>query len=142
MVHAQSHGLTRITVDPGAYYFLTEQYPGSFLELHEMHDLTFDLAGSTIYLKFAYSLGINLTRCRRVTLTNFPIDFIELPYTHVRVTSVDTATSRIQFETLPGWTNPTTFHGELWAIGFRNGNIVPGTTNVRVADPVAPVFSR
>ena len=80
MWYAQSHGLTRITVDPGAYYFLTEQYPGSFLELHEMHDLTFDLAGSTIYLKFAYSLGINLTRCRRVTLTNFQIDFIELPY--------------------------------------------------------------
>jgi hypothetical protein len=89
--YVQNHHIPLLTVDRGSYYFLT---PASgttnrYTNIFQISDLTIDLAGSTVYFKDPFLEGFSVTECQRVTLTNFQTDFINPPYTHVQVTSVD-----------------------------------------------------
>jgi Right handed beta helix region len=142
VAYAQSHHVPRITADQGAYYFLTTPYADRYLNLYRISDLTIDLAGSTIYFQEGLRLGIALTECQRVTLANFKTDFINPPYTQVQLTGVDTANGgRLLYSTLPGWPHPTTTFTtpsfDLFALAFRNGAIVPGTSRIGFSYPVA-----
>jgi hypothetical protein len=144
--YAQNHHIPVLTVDRGSYYFLT---PASgttdrYTDLFQISDLTIDLAGSMIYFTDPFLQGFSLTECQRVTLTNFQTDFINPPYTHVQLTSVDAIGRRFFYRTLPGWVDPVTFNGvagpygppTLWAVVFRNGAIVPGTSRMHVVNPI------
>ncbi|MBI1743528.1 right-handed parallel beta-helix repeat-containing protein [Candidatus Acetothermia bacterium] len=143
--YVQSHHIQLLTVDRGNYYFLTPQTPVTYLNLSKLSDLVIDLAGSTIYFKRAFLQGINLSQGQRVTLTNFQTDFVEPPYTHVELTSSDANGRRLLYKTLPEWADPSTFSGtttpvgkpELWAVVFRNGTLVPGTSRMQIKDPIS-----
>jgi hypothetical protein len=143
--YVQSHHIPLLTVDRGSYYFLTPQNTFSFLQLSQVSDLVVDLSGSTIYFKRAFLAGINVANSQRVTLTNFQTDFVDAPYTHVELTSVDATGRRILYKALPVWVDPSTFSGattplgnpELWVVVFRNGLMVPGTSRMEVRDPIA-----
>lgn len=143
--YAQSRKIPLITVDRGNYYFLTPQTPTTFLSLSKVSDLTLDLAGSTIYFRRAHLQGIAITQGERVTLTNFQTDFVDPPYTHVELTSVDAAGRKLLYKPTSGWVDPSTFSGattpvgkpELWVVVFRNGSIVPGTSRMPIKDPIA-----
>ena len=142
--YAQNNRIPLLTVDPGSYYFLTPQTSGAYLRLFQVSDLVVDLAGSTIYFKRAFLAGFLVANSQRVTLTNFQTDFVEPPYTHVELTSVDASGRRLLYRTLPGWVDPSTFNGfttpsgspRLWVVVFRNGSIVPGTSRMEVRDPI------
>ena len=142
--YVQNNRIPLLTVDPGNYYFLTPQNSNSYLRLFQVSDLVIDLAGSTIYFKRAFLAGFNVTNSQRVTLTNFQIDFVEPPYTHTELTSVDADGRRLLYKTLPGWADPASFNGattpegspRLWAVVFRNGSIVPGTSRMEVREPI------
>jgi Right handed beta helix region len=145
---AKNHSIHRITVDHGAYYLLTPQDAQTYLRVLSQSDLTIDLAYSTIYFAGAFLQGFALVNCTNVTLTKFRADFIDPPYTHVRLTQVDPLRRALGYATLPGWADPVTFNAlttpnavtgplELWALVFRDGDILPGTSRMHVSQPVA-----
>jgi hypothetical protein len=148
LLYVQSHPVRRLTVDRGTYYFLTPQNPQAYLSIRALSDLTMDLADSTVYFAGAYLQGFAIVDCQRVTLTRFHADFLDPPYTHVRLTAVDTLARSLDYTRLLHWPDPVTFNAitvpneairppVLWAMVFRNGAIVPGTSRMHVAQPIA-----
>jgi hypothetical protein len=83
--------------------------------------------------------------CSNVTLKNFQLDFINPPYTHVQLTSVDTVNRILHYQTIAGWPDPMTLYNEsnqsvveaYWAAFFRNGSIIPGTSRTVLQAPFA-----
>lgn len=146
--YAGSHSIRRITVDHGAYYFLTPQDATAYLHLTSLSDLTVDLADSTVYFAGAFLQGFAVTNCQHVTLTRLRADFISPPYTHVQLIAVDPLARRLSYALLPHWADPVEFNGVVqtsaptgrftfWAMAFRNGDIVPGTSRMEVTQPIA-----
>ena len=144
--YAFLHGIPLVTLDKGNYYLLTDQQRNATLIFGRMSNLTLDLADSTIFFRGPFlPNGIGLYQCHNFTLKNFKTDFITAPYTHVQLTSVDTAARTISYATLPGWPDPATFNGFTdpfgengrWLAVFRDGAIVPGTTRTLVSPPIA-----
>lgn len=142
--YAQNHpSVTTLAVDTGSYYFLSNQQSNAVL-VFNLSNVTVDFAGSTVY--FTGPLlpgGFFLYFCSHLTLTNFQVDYLNLPYTEVQLTSVDTTNRLLHYQTLPGWPDPTAFnslssaYGPLqnWAAIFRNGVVVPGTSRTVLAAP-------
>jgi hypothetical protein len=144
--YVKQHQTRLLTVDHGAYYFLTPQDATAYLRFAALSDLKVDLAGSTINFATAFVQGFILSNCHDVTLTNFHVDFLELPYTQVQLASVDPVGRSLAYTTLPNWMDPVQFNqtpappGQpivLWAVAFRNDSIVPGTSRMHVTQPVA-----
>jgi hypothetical protein len=146
--YAASHPIHRITVDHGAYYFLTPEDASAYLRLTRLSDLTVDLDDSTVFFATAILQGFAVVNCERVTLTRFRADFVSRPYTHVRLTAVDPVARRLSYAVLPNWPDPAEFDGlaqstapsnplSIWALDFRNGNILPGTSRMEVTQPIA-----
>jgi len=146
--YATSHPIHRITVDRGAYYFLTPENTTAYLQLRSLSDLTIDLNDSTVFFAGAFLQGFAVLNCERVTLTRFSADFISRPYTHVRLTAVDPVARRLSYALLPHWPDPVEFNGiaqstaptnplNFWALDFRNGDILPGTSRMEVTQPIA-----
>ncbi|HKV42534.1 MAG TPA: right-handed parallel beta-helix repeat-containing protein [Blastocatellia bacterium] len=146
IAYIQSHPVQVLTLDKGAYYFLTPQNPSSYLRLVGLSNLTIDLAGSTIYFQTAFLQGFFLANCQGVTLTNFTCDFVNPPYTQVTLTSVDPNARTLTYSTVSGWVDPATFNNAilpsgmppvLWAAIFRNGDVLPGTSRMQIAPQIA-----
>jgi len=145
LVYVAKHHTNLVTLDRGAYYFLTPQNTQTYLVFLDLSDLRVDLAGSRIYFAHAFLQGFLVSNCQRVTLTNFEADILDPPYTHVQLESVDSQQRTLAYTTLPDWANPETFDGEttpvgppvLWAVAFRNGSIVPGTSRMQVKQPIS-----
>jgi parallel beta-helix repeat protein len=141
--YVASHNTALVTLDHGAYYFLTPQLPTAYLQFSAISNLTVDFAGSTVYFAGAFLQEFSLTDCRHVTLRNFVIDFLHPPYTYVQLETVDSTSRTLTYKTLPGWPDPTTLTTPagvsvvLWAVAFRNQMIVPATSRMQVAQPIA-----
>ncbi|MDQ2898671.1 MAG: right-handed parallel beta-helix repeat-containing protein [Acidobacteriota bacterium] len=143
--YVASHPVRILTVDPGNYYFLTSQNPQTYLTFYGLSNLTVDLAGSAIYFNGAFLQGFAISRCRNVTLANFQTDFVNAPYTHVQIASVNSTARTVAYQTLAGWPDPSAFNGVttpfgtpvLWGVVFRGGILVPGTTRMQVGQPIA-----
>jgi uncharacterized protein (TIGR03437 family) len=144
--YAQSHTVKTITVDPGSYYLLTSQQSNAVLLLPGLSNMTVDLAGSTIYFNMTLiNSGLFVYFCNNFTLTNFKTDYINPPYTHVQITSVDTTNRLIHYQTLAGWPDPSTFNSltdpfggtvQYYAALFRNGKPIFGTTRTAITPPM------
>jgi hypothetical protein len=93
----------------------------------------------------AFRQGFGCTDCQGFTLTNFQIDFLKPPYTYAQLASVNPTQRTLVYTLLPNWVDPVTFNGGtapagplvLWAVIFRNGHIVPGTSRMHMAEPIA-----
>jgi hypothetical protein len=151
--YAGTHPVERLTVDRGAYYFLTPQDTQTYLRVRSLSDLTIDLAGSKIFFAGAFLQGFALADCDHVTLTNFDIDFLEPPYTQVELLSVDPSARTLTYRALPQWRDPASFGspkvpGEasaslvFWGVAFRGGDIVPGTSRMQVEQPITASLLR
>lgn len=143
--YVRENAVERMTVDRGSYYFLTPQDSGAYLEFAALSDVTIDLAGSRIFFAGAFLRAFGLVNCDHVTLKNFDIDFIDPPFTQVELVSVDAAARTLAYRTLPNWRDPATFGAiatgdsapvVLWAVAFRAGDIMPGTSRMQVAQPI------
>ena len=143
--YAFLHGIPLVTLDKGNYYLLTDQQENATLIFGRMSGITLDLADSTLFFRGPFlPNGIQLYQCSNFTLKNFKTDFINPPYTHVQLTSVDPVARTIGYATLPGWPDPASFNGVTapfgengrWLAVFRNGAIVPGTTRSLVSPPI------
>ena len=143
--YARTHGVARITVDTGTYYFLTSESDFYYLYLGSLSNLTIDLSGSTLYFKDAPLYGIGIGDSSGITLKNFETDYINAPYTHVQLTSMDANLRVLYYQTLGGWQDPVAFNTfnplfgtpQLFAVPFRNGAPIPGTTRMAIAGPIS-----
>lgn len=145
LLYAKQHETRLVSVDRGTYYFLTPQNSQSYLVFPGLSDLRVDLAGSRIFFAHPFLEGFLVSNCQRVILANFEADYLNPPYTHVRLASVDAQQRTLAYSSLPDWPDPETFDGEttpigppvLWAVAFRDGSIVPGTSRMQVAQPIS-----
>lgn len=142
--YAKTHGIGLVTVDPGAYYFLTLQFPDRHVNLSQVNNMTIDFQGSDLYLGNVQRLGIVLSDSTNTVLKNFTIDFMQLPFTQLSVISVDPAQRQVQFRVPAGWQHPSVFNSpqnafglaeEIWVFVFRNGQPAPGMSRLQARRP-------
>jgi hypothetical protein len=146
LAYAAANSTGLITADPGAYYFLTPQMPDRYLQIDAYSNLTIDLAGSDLYLAQSEIIGFALIDCTNVTLSNFTVDNLQLPFTQVQLTGVSAPQGVLQYIAIPGWPSPTTFSAirdpsgtpeSLSAVVFRNGQMIPGTAVLPIQRPLS-----
>jgi len=145
--YVYSHSVQTLTIDPGAYYMLSQSQSNAVLIIGGLSNLTVDFAGSTLYFQGPMiSAGIQIYECTNVTLTNFSTDFITPPYTHVKVTAIDTVSRILTYTTLPGWPDPSSLNSavspygdvvQYWGAIFRNGSILAGTSRTGISRPIS-----
>jgi Putative binding domain, N-terminal len=139
-------GINLLTVDTGNYYLLSNTQSNAVLII-PLSNITIDLAGSTFYFVGPQlPNGIQLFYCSNLILTNFKLDYLKPPYTHVKLVSVNATNRTLQYALLAGWPDPATFNNltdpfsggaieGYWAAFFRNGAIVPGTSRTLLLAP-------
>jgi uncharacterized repeat protein (TIGR01451 family) len=135
-----------LTLDTGAYYLLTQEQSNAVLVFPVLTNLTIDLAGSTIYFKGPLLPdGLLIYYCTNVTLKNFNTDYLNPPYTHVQLASVDTVNRLLHYQTLAGWPDPSSFNNlvdpsggqiQFWGAIFRNGQMLPATNRMALSLPI------
>lgn len=137
--YAKKNGIHLITVDRGAYYFLTPAAIDRYLSIDSVSDLTIDLQGSDIYMKQSFLIWLSVIDSNRITLTNFTLDSLQLPFTQVRLTGVSANQRVLNYSTQPGWASPTIFNTvtnpdgssqDLWALVFRDGALVSNSNRL------------
>lgn len=143
LAYAARNGTNLITADPGAYYLLTPQAPDRYLEIDAYSNLTIDLAGSDLYLAQSEIIAFALIDCTNVSLANFTVDNLQLPFTQVQLTGV--SAQQLQYQTIPGWPSPTSFNTvrdpsgtpeSLSALVFRNGQLLAGAAVLPIQRPL------
>ena len=137
--YALAHKIPVVTVTRGTYYFLSKQTAESYLLVESAHDLTLDLGSSELLFRDSFHGAITLYHGRNVTLENFSIDFLNLPFTQLRIKHVDPTTRLIQYEKMAGWpmlSDPVLQQSELWVLVFRKGELIPGTNRVALQKPI------
>lgn len=152
--YLRSHtNITSVTVNPGAYYFLSVSTAASFCNaainaLTPTNGLTFDFQGSDFYSNHPEKDALGVLSCSNVTVQNFTVDELQPLYTQVQITAVNAATRQIQYATMAGYQTPTALEALNPAIDtnsnpstgvfiFRNGAPLPNTTRMSVATPYA-----
>jgi uncharacterized protein (TIGR03437 family) len=140
--YAKGHQTTLLTADPGAYYFLST-LNGAHLSLGGIStNLTIDLQGSDLYFSNPLVIGFAVFNSSNVTIQNFTMDYTQLLYTQLLVTSVNGG-NQVQFTVQPSWQPPTALNAFLNNSGptetdlfvFRNGRPWPGYTRLPVQNP-------
>jgi len=155
VVYANAHSIPLVTLDPGAYYLLTEfpfanslGFLPEYLNFTNLDNLTIDLAGSDIYFKFGTETAIVCNNRQNTIFQNFTLDPMQLPFTQAQVTSVNAVANQIAYSVLPNWEPPTDFNTPrnpagaaepLYAFVFRNGK--PLATGSPFRNPLAPLLS-
>jgi uncharacterized protein (TIGR03437 family) len=143
--YAQANQIPTVIADKGAYYFSSLQQPSVHVGLGAPRNLTIDLQGSDLYFTHILANGI-ATGGTNLTLQNFTIDYLPLPFTQVQVTSVNAAQESIQYAPLPGWSDPGVFNslqgsngwdGDVEVHMFRSGRPSPGTKRMGTNPPFA-----
>ena len=100
--------ITRVTLDPGDYFFLTPQQNGRYIYIANLSDVVFALAGANFYFRDPYGLfAIQVVDSERLTFSGFTVDYIDLPFTQVQVAEVRPSERAIRFTPLPGYRSDT-----------------------------------
>ena len=145
--YVRRQSISRVTLDPGDYYFLTTQQNGRYIHLANLRGVAFAFAGVNLYFREAYVglFAIQVVDSERVTLSGFTLDFLELPFTQVRIAQVQPESRTVRIEPLAGFRGVTDFNDirtsngsvpELHGIVFRDGTVVGETGRISIARPV------
>lgn len=139
--YASANGVGSIIADPGAYWFLTPQRSDRYLVLNQVSNLTIDFQGSDLYLQQGFLIGFDLENCQNVTLEHFTIDYVQLPFTQVKLSNVSGRT--LTYSVMPGWPSPTTLVSpsgstNYWGLVLRGGVELPNTNRLPLAPPTNP----
>jgi uncharacterized protein (TIGR03437 family) len=147
VLYAQNHKIGAVIADPGSYYFLSLQSPQVHLAWDSLSNLTIDLHESDLYFTHPLVSGLLVTNSKNVVLENFTADYNPLPFTQVRVVSVNPAQQTIQFAVDGNWQNPSALNAVFptipneYGVGvevhmFRNGRPIPGVTRMYATNPL------
>ena len=142
--YANSHNVTLLTVDRGSYYFLTSQFPAVHFTLAQVDGMTIDFQGSDLLLGQPAAGGIWLQQSKNAVLQNFTIDYMQLPFTQLRVESIDPAKREVRYQVELGWPDAAAFNpagippvggaGYYFFI-FRNGHPAPDLSRMQARPP-------
>jgi len=143
--YAASNGVSLLQVDPGTYYFLTSQNSFVHVGFPPLHNMTVDFQGSDLILNQPAVGGLWLFNCTNTVLENFTMDYAKLPFTQLKVVSVDASSRQIQYTTMPNWPDATTFNqtnvaaagGGFYFFVFRDGHPAPDLGRMVTAPPFA-----
>jgi uncharacterized protein (TIGR03437 family) len=143
--YASTNNIPTLTADPGSYYFLTLHSPNQHALLTGISNLTIDWQNSDLYFAVSNTSAIECLTCSSVTLQNFTLDYMQLPFTQALVTAVDAASRILTFQTLPGWQSPADFNTNrapdgsdtIWFFIFRNGVPIAQVGRLAASRPVA-----
>jgi hypothetical protein len=154
VLYAKNHKIGRVIADRGAYYFqslqylvsTSTQYNGAHVAWDSLSNMTIDLQGSDLYFSKPLVGGMVISNSTNLVLENFTADYDPLPFTQVRVTSVDAVHRQIQFAVDGNWQNPSALNpvfalppNNFQAVEvhiFRNGRPVPGVPRMNAVNPV------
>ena len=147
VTYARNHPISRVIADPGAYYFRSLQYSGTHVGWDGLKDLTIDFQGADLYFSFPLANGITISNSQNLVLENFTADYDPLPFTQVRVVSVDGVQRLIRFALDGASQNPTLLNAVFAAPTssfqsievhmFRNGRPLAGVPLMHAVNPVA-----
>ncbi len=144
LAYAQKNNITILTADRGTYYFLTLRNPQTHILLNGVSNLTIDFQNSDLYFQRSNRGAILCQNCSAVTLQNFTVDYLQLPFTQVSVTAVNAARRSLDFQTVPGFPAPSDFNtprtpdgsDSYYGFVFRNGVPIPQTGDLTINTPV------
>jgi uncharacterized protein (TIGR03437 family) len=128
VAYATKNGITTLTADPGSYYF-----PSQRVLLIGTANLNIDLRYSDLY---AASGAFECQNCSSVTFQNFTLDALQLPFTQVSITAVDSANRKLTLQIPPGWRAPGEFTNDVRMFVFRNGTPLPQVGRLEAAKPI------
>ena len=144
--HVRRQGITRVTLDPGDYYFVTTQTNGRYIYIANLRDVTFAFPGVNLYFQDPYALfAIQVVNSERLTFSGFTVDFMALPFTQVRVAEVRASDRTIRYEPLPGYRSATDFNDlrqpngqfpDLFGLAFRGTRVVTDTGRFAIDRPI------
>lgn len=150
--YVRQRRIPRVTLDPGDYYFLTPQANGRYIYLNNLQDVVFAFVGANFYFRHTQALfGIQVVDSERLTFSGFTVDFMELPFTQVRVAEVRPSERTIRVEPLSGYRPLTDFNDlrtfagalpNLYALALRDGVVVFDTGRFEIARPLAATSLR
>lgn len=124
VAYANGHGISTVVADPGTYYFLSLLGSNVHVQIANISNITIDFQGSDLIFTRTLFYGIIIgPQATNVTLQNFTVDYQPLPFTQVRVVSVDLAASQIEYSVEPGWQDPSTFNSMQIPPGQSNPNV-------------------
>jgi len=151
VAYAMTHQIGRVIADQGTYYFLSLEQPNAHVQLGgnaaipTVHDLTIDFQSSALIFTHPLQYGLIFWRSSNLVLQNFTVDYQPLPFTQVRVVSVDTARAQIQYTVELGWQDPSAFNTAQPSPGtgdvpvevhmFRNGRQAFNTRRMATQRP-------
>ena len=130
--YASAHGIPTVTADQGSYYFLTQDASNYHVSV-SASNLTIDLQYSDLYFANPNAIGMLGSGGSGLTLQNFTMDYITLPFTQVMVTAVNATARTISFQQISGWPSPTALNSlptsgtQYLMFDFRNGQQIRET---------------
>src|SRR5579872_3565071 len=146
--YASAHNIPTVTADRGKYYFLSQNSPFQHVYLKNISNVTIDLQYSDLYFALGNIVAIQAQSSTNLTLKNFTVDYLQLPYTQVTVTGVDSGAKTVnvkQFGSypLPSSLNSLTVPATAYNISgyfvffFRNGKQLRTTGRMQTTAPFA-----
>jgi Right handed beta helix region len=99
---------TRITGEPGEYYFRANDQPGCYVYVDKVTGLSIDFPGSTFIFKQPGISAIQFDACTNCALTGVAIDYEILPFTQLNVLRIDG--DHVIVEPMEGYPNLDQLH--------------------------------
>jgi uncharacterized protein (TIGR03437 family) len=127
--YAGKNGITILVADPGNYYFLSLHNQNTHVLINGASNLTIDFQSSNLLFMSSNVAAIQCTNCNSVTLQDFTVDYLQLPFTQVTVASVNAAQKNFTYQAISGYQDPAAFNANRASDGsdaifmfvFRNG---------------------
>ena len=143
--YASQNHIPTVTADRGNYYFLSLDNTYQHVFLGAIAHVTVDLQYSDLYFARGNIMAIDVANCVNLTLKNFTADYLQLPFTQVRVTGVNASAKTVTFEQSGKYPLPSFFNSLTVPSGyvndgyflfvFRDGQQLRGTGRMQAAAP-------
>ena len=144
--YASANHIPTVTADRGKYYFLSQNSPYQHVFLRNVANVTVDLQYSDLYFALGNIVAIQAVASTNLTLKNFTVDYLQLPFTQLAVTGVNAATKTVSFKQFGNYPLPSTFNtvtvpatgyniSGYFLFFFRNGQQLRTTFRLAAAAP-------
>ena len=143
--YASRNHIPLVIADPGRYYFLSQNNQYEHAVLNGVANVTVDLRYSDLYFAHGNIVGLQLVNTTNLTLRNFTVDYLQLPFTELTVTGVNAPTRTINVRQLGNYPLPSAFNSitvppnyvvsGFFAFAFRNGAQLRTTGRMQAAGP-------
>ncbi len=146
VAYASKNQIPLVIADRGSYYFLTQHSSFQHALLSAVSNVTVDLQYSDLYFALGNVVAIQALNTVNLTLRNFTVDYLQLPFTQLTVTSVNAATETVSFKQLGNYPLPSAFNSVtvpsnyvndgFFVFVFRNGQELRTTGRMQVTPPL------